>query len=333
MEIETQVTNKNIDFINDLDLRNNILERLNELDRIFLVNANYSTIFVAIGIIEGIFKQIASIYKNDIKSSSSYPKNSKGKAKYFNDLSIDEIFEELRKLDILPDIPEYKHMYFLFRNYRNCIHPQAQVDKGWQIQLGQAQMALGLLNATIQNLDRNVFIGKHIFEKIAGTPYYDSSKLLHLRFDTTPHRSFLLLKQSVSQSFLITFDFELTRKSILNFVFNYVNEGDFKMVRLDNRPFRNYPNSVLKSTQKYLWHEILLAKPRKPPEKEKINVKIKIDFSNRVFDLEVDGQVYTFNDFNGNAKQLFDQLTNPTRIGFFNEEDTVKLSNILISSP
>ena len=161
METGTQVTNKQLDFINDVDLRKTLLERLNELDRIFLVNASYSTVFVAIGAIEGIFRHIASIYRNEIKDSDSYPKNSKGKAQRFDRLTLDDVYEELKNLGILPDIPQYKHMYHLFRNYRNCVHPQAQVLKRWEIQLGQAQMALGLLNATIQNL-RGEGTGSHL---------------------------------------------------------------------------------------------------------------------------------------------------------------------------
>jgi hypothetical protein len=334
MEIMTEVTNKQIDFIDDVDLRKTLLERLKELDRIFLVNANYSTIFVAIGAIEGIFTHIATIYKKEIKSSSNttYPKNSKGKYKDFDKLTIDEVYEELKKLGILPDIPEYKHLYHLFRNYRNCIHPQAQVSKRWDVRLGQAQMAMGLLNATIQNLDRNIFIEKHIFEKIAGNPYYDSSKMLHLRVGATRHHSFLVLTRPISRSLLITFNLELSRDYLLNFVFNYVSEGDFKMVRLDNRPLPHCPNSVLKSAQKYVWHESLFANPCKPPKKEQFPVAISMDLPNRVFELTVDGQVFTFKDSSGNQKQLFDQVRPSTRVGFFNEVGPVKLSNITIDA-
>ncbi|MFZ3114486.1 MAG: hypothetical protein WA121_02655 [Syntrophales bacterium] len=330
MEIRTQVTNKQLDFIDNIDLRKTLLERLSELDRIFLVNATYSTVFVAIGAIEGILKHIAAIYKNEIKKNPSYPKNSKGNVKRWDDLTLDEVYEELKNMGILPDISEYKYLYFLFRNYRNCIHPQAQVHKGWDIQLGQAQMALGLLNATIQHLDRNIFIGKHIFEKLSGAPYYDSGKMLHLKLDTTPHHSFLVLKKPVSQKLRITFDLELSRNSLLNIVFNYVNDGDFKMVRLDNRRLANCPNAVLKSTQKYVWHIVLSADPEKPPEKEQYQVSIQIDIPNRVFELIVDGQTYIFKDSNGNPIQLIDQVTPSTRVGFFNEEGPAKLSNIAV---
>ena len=67
MEIQTNITVKEISFINDMDFRNIILDRLDELERVFLVNANYSTIFLAISTIEGIFKHLSAIYKAEIK--------------------------------------------------------------------------------------------------------------------------------------------------------------------------------------------------------------------------------------------------------------------------
>lgn len=192
-------------------------------------------------------------------------------------------------------------------------------------------MALGLLNATIQNLDRNIFIGKHIFEKLAGAPYYDSGKTLQLNLDRTRHHSFLILKKHITQKLSITFDLELSRDSLLNFVFNYVNEGDFKMVRIDNRPLPRCVNSLLKSTQKYVWHEKLFAEPSNPPPKDQFPVAIEIDLPNRVFEFRVDGQSLTFKDEGGTNKQLFDEMTASTRIGFFNEVGPAKLSNISIN--
>ena len=53
MEITPQLTTKHLDFIHDADLRQALRDRLEELDRVFLVNASYSTVFVAIGAIEG----------------------------------------------------------------------------------------------------------------------------------------------------------------------------------------------------------------------------------------------------------------------------------------
>jgi hypothetical protein len=156
-------------------------------------------------------------------------------------------------------------------------------------------------------------------------------KMLHLRVDRTRHHSFLILKKPITQKLSITFDLELSRDSLLNFVFNYVNEGDFKMVRLDNRPLPHCLNSVLKSTQKYVWHEKFSANPSKPPEKEQFPVAIEINLPNRLFEFKVDGQALMFQDSNGNNKQLFDEVTPSTMIGFFNEVGPAKLSNIAIN--
>jgi hypothetical protein len=330
MEKMTQVTNKQLDFINNIDLRNALIERLDELDRVFLVNANYSTVFGALAAIEGIFKHIASIYRDEIRISSSYPKTSKGNKKRFGYLTLNELYVELTNLGILPHIPGYEDLYNLFRNYRNFIHPQAQVSKGWEIELGQSQMAIGLLNATIQKLDKNLFIGKHIFEKVAGAPDYGPVEGLHLKEGDTPHNSFLILKQSIAQKVFITFELELPQGSLLNFVFNYENDGRFKMLRLDNRIHQFYPNAVLNSYQKYSWNVNLLANPQKPPDIELFPVEIEIDFSKKQFEFLADNIVYTFADLVGDEKKLFYEIQEDKRVGFFNEVGPARLSNIKI---
>ena len=102
------------------------------------------------------------------------------------------------------------------------------------------------------------------------------------------------------------------------------------MAMLDNRPIAHCPNAALKSTQKYVWNEILYFNPRELPEKEQFPVRIEIDFLTSVFDISVDGTLCTFEDFGGKSQQLFGQVTPLTRIGFFNEEGPAKLSNIAI---
>jgi len=331
IQFQTQITAKRLGFINDVDLRNDLQTRLEELDRVVLANANYSTVFLAIGAIEGIFKHVAEIYKSEIRSSQTYPRTGKTQTpKRFEELSIEELYVELKALDIAPQTPDYSALYKLFRQYRNCIHPQAQVQKSLDIELGQAQMALGLLNATILNLDQNVFVGKHIFEKVAGAPQYDSHGVLHLQMDRTPHHSFVVLRGPVSDKLSFTFDLRLSPNALFNFVFNYGNEGDFKMVRLDSRPV--YVNSVLRSLQKYSWSEYLWANPSAPPTKEQFPVAITIDIPRGVFDFVVDGMPYTFRDDKQNSKLLSSEIRPRLRVGFFNEVNSVELSNINIQS-
>ena len=92
IQFRMQITAKRLNFINDVDLRNDLQTRLEELDRVVLANANYSTIFLAIGAIEGIFKHVAEIYKSEIRSSPTYPRSGKNQTlKPFDKLSINEL--------------------------------------------------------------------------------------------------------------------------------------------------------------------------------------------------------------------------------------------------
>ena len=326
MEIQTEITRKDLNFINDIDLRDTLLERLSELDRVFLVNGNYSTVFLAISSVEGIFKHIATIFKSEIKLSSKYPTDNGGSPKKFDWLTIDELYSLLTDLNILPSITRFEHVYNLFRDYRNFIHPQAHTKKGWHIGLGQAQMALGLLNATIDDLAQYLFVDKKVFLKIAGTPDYDSNKVLHLRTHSSPLHSFVVLNSKVLDTLSLSFDLELPQRSIFNFVFNFKDDGDFKMLRLDNRD--RWPNCVLHCTQKYSWKEMLFANPVSPPSTGPMPVVIKIDLPNRVFTLDVNGDSYSFKDRQGKSRDLFTEIYPDLKIGFFNEEGTVKISNI-----
>lgn len=326
MEIQTEITRKDINFINDIDLRDTLLERFSELDRVFLVNGNYSTVFLAISSVEGIFKHIATIFKSEIKSSSKYPTKNGGRPKDFDKLTVDELYGLLTDLNILPSITRFEHVYNLFRDYRNFIHPQAHTKKGWHIGLGQAQMALGLLNATIGDLAQYIFVDKNVFRKIAGTPDYDSNKVLHLRTHPPPLNSFVVLNSKVLDTLSLSFDLELPQRSIFNFVFNFKDEGDFKMLRLDNRD--RWPNCVLHCTQKYSWKKTLNAYPVSLDSTGLMPVVIEIDFQNRVFTLDVNEDSFSFKDLEGKSRDLFTEIESDLKIGFFNETGTVKLSNI-----
>jgi len=330
MEIQTEITRKDLNFINDIDLRDMLIERLKEMDRVFLVNGNYSTIFLALSTIEGIFKHVAAIFKGEIRESSIYPKNLKGNRKNFEKLTLNELHELLVKIGILPDIKNFNHVYQIFKDYRNFIHPQVQKKKDWAIDIGQAQMALGLLNATIDNLAQNIFIEKEIFKKWAGNPDYYSNRL-HLNRHRTRLHSFLAMRQPLSNILSLKFDLELSKDSIFNFVFNFVDDGNFKMLRLDNRKRPATPNCVLHCTQKDFWKIILYANPPCPPQKDIFSVAIEINFQNKTFSFNANGDAYIFKDAKGNQKSLYNELKPNLKIGFFNEVGPVKLSKIRIN--
>lgn len=333
LEYSYEIVKKTLDFIDDKKLQVVIENRLDELERVFLANANLSTIILSISCIEGIFKHVANVFKAEIRASTKYPKISvgknKGNKKKFKDFTIEEIYQLLLERDILQHIDNFDHIYALFRNYRNFIHPKNQKDKSWPVGLGQSQMALGLLNATIDQISKYIFIGPEILVKITGRPRYDLSKVLHLDTAETRTHSFLIIKRKIDSLLDISLNVELSADSVFNFVFNYVDENNFKMLRLDNRNLQRTPNSLLYSKQKYDWHIVGVAENKQAPDGT-ISLRIQVDISKKKFTFIVNGESYNFFKKDGEKIDLFQEFQKGLNVGWFNEVNPVKLSSIKI---
>ena len=329
MEIKPKITKQDLNFVNDIDFKEMLLERLDELDKVSSINANYSTIFLSIGTLEGIFRFVADKFRNKFIPGKFFRLN--GTAKTFEELTIDDLYEFLSDLKVIPKINNFEHVFKLFRDYRNFIHPQAQRKKDWPIDLGQGQMALGLLNASIGYLDQQIFVGQEIFKILSGNPSHESERVLRLELSDSRLHSFLLWDRPVDNKLILTFELELPPRSVFNFVFNFANEGSFKMLRLDTREEPGSKNCLLRCDQKYFWREIFYADQEHPPQKHLLPIKIEIDFPNRFFSFFVDGISYVFKDSQGIQKNLFEEIKPNLKIGFFNEVRPLKISNIVIS--
>jgi hypothetical protein len=327
----TEIVRKSLDFIDDKELQDVILKRLDELERVFLVNANLSTIILSISSIEGIFIHIASIFKTALLASPNYPLKRNRMKKDFNKLRIEEIYDLLLERDILQRIEHFNQIYTLFRNYRNFIHPQKEKKESWPVGLGQAQMAIGLLNATIDQISKYIFIGSEILERVTGRPRFDLSKTLNLdKFPSARTESFIILKRKIDSKLNLSFNLNLGENAIFNFVFNYVDESNFKMLRLDNRNYPHTSNSLLHCTQRFHWNIVANADNAQPPEGD-IKLRIEIDIRKNQFLFNVNGDNYSFTKNDGKVINLFQEFKTGLRVGFFNEIDPVKLSNIKIS--
>ena len=325
IQYNTEITLKSLDFIDDADLQIVISQRLEELERVFLVNANLSTIILSISSIEGIFKHLATIFKAEISISPKYPIDAKGRKKQFDKLTIEEIYGLLLERKILQEIENFDKIYKIFRDYRNFIHPHAQKSKLWPIGLGQAQMALGLFNATIEQISKYIFIGTEIFERVSGRPRLDLSRVLHLDVSNTRTHSFMVTKRKIKGRFKVKFDLDLGQNGIFNFVFNFIDEGNFKMLRLDNRNLPKTPNALLYCKQKYYW-EIEAEAIQKQPPGGTFKVEILVDENEKKFALKVNGEEYSF-ECDGKKRDLFPEFK-PGKMGWFNEVGPVKLFNL-----
>jgi hypothetical protein len=330
INIEPKFSIKNFDFINDKKLQLVLKDRLDELDRVFVTNANLSTIMLSISCIEGIFRHLANLFKAQIQNSSLYPL-SKGKPRDIDKLTIEVIYKLLTEQDILKEIENFVNIYKLFRKYRNFIHPEAQVREDWPVGIGQAQMALGLLNATMDQISKYLFIGTKIFEIISGRPRYDLSNTLHLdmadRYVRT--NSFMVLKHAHTPIMKSKFNLELGENSVFNFVFNFSDIGAFKMLRLDKRKGPGERNALLYCKQPYLWDFEADAEDKNPPSGE-IEVETEVNTDTKKFIFLVNGKAYKFNK-GGREINLYDEFDPNLKIGWFNEKEAIKLKNLEIN--
>lgn len=330
IQYQTEITLKSLNFIDDKDLQVVLEKRLDELERAFAVNANLSTIILSISCIEGIFKHIADIFRELIKTSPDYPLKTKGEKKDFHRLTIEEIYKLLLERNIMQRIENFDQIYSLFRNYRNFIHPQKQKKESWPVGLGQAQMAIGLLNATIEQLSNSIFIGAEILETISGHPRLDLSKVLHLDLANTRTHSFSVLKRNIDSKLEIEFEIDLDAGGLFNFVFNYLDDSSFKMLRLDSRESTRTPNALLYSKQRYHWNVVGEAEEKQPPQGV-FGVSIYIDFNEQKFIFSVNGKPHKFFKTNNKEINLFSELKKGLRVGWFNEVRPVKMYKIKIA--
>lgn len=98
------------------------------------------------------------------------------------------------------------------------------------------------------------------------------------------------------------------------------------MLRFDNRSYERTPNALLYSKQKFYWYIVAEAVQKQPPQ-DVFNVEIHINSKEKQFILDVNGEKYKFMKDNTEVN-LFSEFKQDTRIGWFNEEGPVKLSNI-----
>lgn len=323
LEIIPSFTKKTLNFISDIELRKILEHRLIELDKITMVSASYSILFLSMSTLEGILKHLAKLFRHRIKLL--------GKAKSSDKSNINKLYTQLTDSFIIPKVEHFEQISDFGGKYRDFIHPHVQKTGKTVVDLGEAQLALGLLNATVGLLSGMIFIGDYTFRTVEGIPDY-YSEILRLQLHETRLHSCLVYDKPVSKEASLSFDLQLPPRAVFNFIFNFRSIGDFKMIRLDTREKdRDEVNSILYCTQRYFWDQVLFAEDPHPPKKTSIPVTIKIDFGKRLFEFVVDGTPYKFKDQKGTGRNLIDEIEPDLKIGFFNEIRPVNLSNIKLN--
>lgn len=321
VQIQLEATSKDLNFLSDPELAETIRTILAEIDNLMIVNAHRSMVYLCMSALEGILSNVLMLNINKIKTFSSYPKEKGGQLIRYEDVDLIDKIKIAKELGIIA--PEFLDTFQKFRQFRNYMHPLREVKNKEPLDTGLGQVALGLINHTISKLEKIRFIEERIWQVLSGIPVYiaGQKQIDFKAYHPIPTHSFLFTKDYVGQNLEISFDLHMGDYHVFNFVFNYEDDQKFHMLRFETR--KNEFCAVLHCDHKYAWRFV-------DGYKEKWDVKTAEPNSVRIRIDSGDLKVY----LNGNEqlqgkKILWD---NQKGIGFFNEVNSVYISNLLVST-
>jgi hypothetical protein len=137
-----------------LDLDSTVTEvlvsRLEEIHKCMTADAPLSVIFLVGSTLEGVLLGIALKHPKEFNQSLSAPKDKDGKAKQFQDWCLSNFIDVAFDVGFLKeDVKKFSHA---IRDFRNYIHPYAQVGAGFNPTKHTAVICWKVLNAAIYQI-------------------------------------------------------------------------------------------------------------------------------------------------------------------------------------
>lgn len=127
--------------------------RFEEIKKCLSANAPLSVIFLGGSTLEGILLGIALKHPQEFNKSEASPKDKNGKVKQFPDWSLSNYIDVAYDLGfLLEDVKKFSHS---LRDFRNYIHPYAQVSSGFSPDKHTAAICWQVLKAAIYQLSKN----------------------------------------------------------------------------------------------------------------------------------------------------------------------------------
>jgi hypothetical protein len=127
--------------------------RFEEIKKCLSANAPLSVIFLGGSTLEGILLGIALKHPQEFNKSESSPKDKNGKVKQFPDWTLSNYIDVAYDLGfLLEDVKKFSHS---LRDFRNYIHPYAQISSGFNPDKHTAAICWQVLKAAIHQLSKN----------------------------------------------------------------------------------------------------------------------------------------------------------------------------------
>jgi hypothetical protein len=128
-----------------------ILEmRLGEANRCLQANAPLAVIFHCGSVLEGLLLGIASSHPREFNQAPSSPKDREGKVRSLHDWTLSQLIDVACELGFLKlDVKKFSHG---LRDFRNYIHPYAQMSARFNPDRHTAEICLQVLKAAVASL-------------------------------------------------------------------------------------------------------------------------------------------------------------------------------------
>jgi hypothetical protein len=314
----TTMTLKSLAFISDSELRQILADILLEIDNVALIGASRSTLYLSMSTLEGILTKLIEI--NLVSARQYFPKNKKGKQKKLKELVLDEKIDIATKLKFVEK--EYYQIFKKMKNFRNYMHPYAELKDKEKIDLGASQISLGILNHILYKLGGLRFIQNQIWNVVSGDPTYEStSDEIEFKRGNTRTDSFIITNGFLNKDIDISFELTLSNHGLLNFVYNYKQGSTFNMLRFDARNENDCGFLFCKHYAE--WDYV-----------EKFKYKLKINMPNEI-EIQCRKNAITIK-INGEDISLsgikYPKMDMSLPIGFFNELSSLTIGKLKISS-
>ena len=128
-------------------------ERLKEIKKALKSDSPLSVLFLAGSTLEGVLLGVALKNPRKFNQSKSAPKTKDGKIKQFHEWTLNNFIDVACDVSVLKeDVKKFSHS---LREFRNYIHPYAQVSSGFSPSKHTAKISWQVLNAAIHQLSEN----------------------------------------------------------------------------------------------------------------------------------------------------------------------------------
>ena len=324
------LTTRELGFVSDPDLRIIIEDLLDEIERVFSVSGFRSALYLSISAVEGILKHAIklnsekannSISKLKIKTKCGAPKKKK-------DLNLFECISVCDDIKLIPQ--DLKATYDQMRQFRNYIHPERELSSANKINIGISEIGIGILNATLLHFDKLRFIEGGTWKVVSGNPQYTlSNQQLILPGNGFPQHSFhscLVTDHFKNRNFNLELTVNVPDGAMLNFLYNFTGEDDFRMIRIDKRKSRDktkpLDDGLFYCSEKLRWPKI--SGFEASPDINQNSHKLLIEVSGNSLKFSVDGTELK------PATGAWDYDPDK-QIGFFNQIHQVKVENFMLN--